>query len=490
MKQKKKLIFLVMAVLFALSLLKYPIFADEGWDGATERVPLGSGTSEDPYLIGTPEELAWYRTEINNYNNQACARLTADIDLNNKKWTPIGGTDCNAFSGDFNGGGHTICGLKIAYLRTDISENSVYGFFGYVNGVSDTQRASIHDLTVKGSVEHEHIVYISASKGNAGGLCGRVSKTDISRCIADVEVTVIEPSGCYGMPASAGGICGYADFVTITDCINYGSITGAGNAGGLIGEGSGYLIRCANYGDVVAGKGHAGGFFGYMGSSAGSDPLMISYCYNVGSICSTGRKDETVSATTDLSAGGNAGGCIGYTTFPDDERTYWFISHCFSTGTVSAPNYAGSFAGVLWDASNKVPSLSLVDICSLDTACDKAFGVLVNHIPDIPVTVIILSAGQMASADYVKALNESAGSELFALGGKNPVFKGLEEVPTINQGDIDGNGMIDEQDVTQLISHVLGLSSLDDDAKAAADMDNNTLIDENDVTWLIQLVLQ
>ena len=490
MKQKKKLLILILAVLFALSLPQFPVFAEEGWDGITESEPQGSGTSADPYLIGTPEELAWYRTEINDYDNQACAKLTADIDLNNKQWTPIGGRFCNAFSGDFNGDGHTISGLWITHLKTEWEQNCWYGFFGRAEGVSDTQRASIHDLTVKGSVTHEHIVYISAEKGAAAGLCGSASKADISRCKADVTVTVIEPSDVYATSAPAGGICGEAELVTITDCINYGSITGAGDAGGIIGHGWGFLTRCANYGNVVAGKGHAGGCIGWMGNRAEGDPLTINYCYNVGSISSTGRKDENVSPTGDLSAGGNAGGCIGYVTFGNNDREYWIISHCFSTGTVSAPNYAGSFAGIVWDPSDKVPSISFVDNCCLNTACDNTFGLLINHIADIPRTVTILTAGQMASADYVTALNESAGAEIFVSGVRNPVFKGLEEAPVITKGDIDGNGMIDEQDVTKLISHVLGLSSLTGDAKAAADMDNNSLIDENDVTRLIQRVLQ
>lgn len=60
---------------------------------------------------------------------------------------------------------------------------------------------------------------------------------------------------------------------------------------------------------------------------------------------------------------------------------------------------------------------------------------------------------------------------------------------SVLKGDIDGNGRINTQDVTWLIGYVLGTSTLEDRAKAAADMNNDTRINGNDVTELIQLVI-
>ncbi len=49
------------------------------WEGE------GSGTANDPYLIGTKEELEKYRNIINGsgetWNKAACGRLIKDIDL-------------------------------------------------------------------------------------------------------------------------------------------------------------------------------------------------------------------------------------------------------------------------------------------------------------------------------------------------------------------------------------------------------------------------
>ena len=58
-------------------------------------------------------------------------------------------------------------------------------------------------------------------------------------------------------------------------------------------------------------------------------------------------------------------------------------------------------------------------------------------------------------------------------------------------GDINGNGFVDEQDVTFLIGHVIGTDYLTEQAqRAAADMNNDTFIDEQDVTLLIQVLLE
>ena len=66
----------------------------------------------------------------------------------------------------------------------------------------------------------------------------------------------------------------------------------------------------------------------------------------------------------------------------------------------------------------------------------------------------------------------------------------VKEPGAIVSGDINRDGFVDEQDVTLLIGHVLGLSPLNGDSADAADMNGDTYIDENDVTLLIQLVLE
>ncbi len=70
--------------------------------------------------------------------------LMNDIDLSSySSWTPIGSSDSSYFSGIFDGGGHTITGLKID------SEDSYQGLFGYVSGGS-ISNLIIEDAQVSG----------------------------------------------------------------------------------------------------------------------------------------------------------------------------------------------------------------------------------------------------------------------------------------------------------------------------------------------------
>ena len=83
----------------------------------TPALATGSGTENDPYQISTAEGLKWFRDKVNNAKTpdetKICAVLTADIDLNNEEWTPIGPSESSAYTGTFDGQGHTVRNLSI-----------------------------------------------------------------------------------------------------------------------------------------------------------------------------------------------------------------------------------------------------------------------------------------------------------------------------------------------------------------------------------------
>ena len=122
--------------------------------GGTFNTPMtGSGTESDPYQIGTAEQLKRFRDIVNGSNGQtqnrgACAELTADVDLENDAWTPIGPDEGSSYTGTFDGKGYTIKNLNV-------SGSGNIGLFGYVSG------GTIRNLTVAGSV--------TATGGRAGG---------------------------------------------------------------------------------------------------------------------------------------------------------------------------------------------------------------------------------------------------------------------------------------------------------------------------------
>ena len=92
------------------------------WDGTTTAI---NKTENDIIEIDSAEELAGLAKEVNNGNSfdNVLFKLTTDIDLSNREWTPIGyGSYSNgtgvvtgyAFSGIFDGQNRTISGFNFS----------------------------------------------------------------------------------------------------------------------------------------------------------------------------------------------------------------------------------------------------------------------------------------------------------------------------------------------------------------------------------------
>ena len=259
---KKRALSLLMAFVMVLSLL--PATAR-----AAETGPQGSGTADEPYLIGTAEELKWFRDLVNGSTDaenhrHVCAKLTADIDLKGDEWNPIGGNDGYAtsyYAGQFDGNGKRISNFKIT------AKYNYAGFFSYVK-----DNAYIHDLKISKAS-------ISSEKNNAGGIIGTMIDGTVEKCSFDGEVKGLNTSRGY-----AGGIVGYLGNTgktspKITNCANFGSIS-AGYAGGITGyaKHAKEISNCYNTGRVN-GSTRSGGIVGQNMNST-----KITYCYNTGAI--------------------------------------------------------------------------------------------------------------------------------------------------------------------------------------------------------------
>ena len=285
----------------------------------------GSGMESDPYIIPDLEMLEFYRDMINTGSdskyNRAHYILTANINLGGgeKPWTPIGSNKDHAFTGTFDGNGHTISELYIN------SNDDVAGLFGYVG-----RGGMIRDLTVEGEIT------VSGLDLCVGGIAGFVrssgqvgisvltdsddSKSEIIDCISNVTINVTynDPSGL-----SVGGIVGSCGGATISGCKNCGDVSVVGaresdivNIGGIVGYSySSPLSNCSNTGAVSAEnaeKAYAGGI---MGQSINT---TLSCCYNTGAV----SVQNVVEA--------NLGGLVGQSS----EDTA--VSSCYNTGAVSA----------------------------------------------------------------------------------------------------------------------------------------------------------
>ena len=209
--------------------------------GGTFNTPMtGSGTESDPYQISTADQLKRFRDIVNGTGGQtpnrgACAVLTANIDLNNEPWTPIGPDTDSAYTGAFDGQGYTVRNLSIT------GDFKRAGLFGCVKD------GSIRKLTVAGSVS------CTVDYGWCGGIAGCAERETIENCASLCTISYT------GKDARVGGIVGWvpnsSSSTIIRDCYNIGNITGGSDTGGICGFYlTGNIFNCYNVGEITGGE--------------------------------------------------------------------------------------------------------------------------------------------------------------------------------------------------------------------------------------------
>ena len=265
------------------------------WDGtrATNPYASGSGTSGDPYLVRTAEQLAQLAYKVNSGTAYTGLyfKLMDDIDLDNRNWTPIGKSD-KPFSGNFNGNGHSVTNLSV-----QTTTNKCAGLFGYAVGTSSSS-VVIENVSVQGSLTTNESGYVYM-----GGICayfasygytgGDSYPCEIKNCNSSVAIEKGTSSGCY-----MGGICGETYYyVRISGCNNSGNISGESSVGGICGEfhsspntSSTFqfsITNCTNTG-CISGDSKVGGICGnfdaYCSSRSANSTYNISGCSNSGKI--------------------------------------------------------------------------------------------------------------------------------------------------------------------------------------------------------------
>ena len=200
----------------------------------------GLGTAVSPYQISTADQLKLFRDIVNGAGGQtqdrgACAVLTADIDLNNEPWTPIGPDTESAYTGAFDGQGYTVRNLSIT------GDFKRAGLFGCVKD------GSIRKLTVAGSVS------CTVGQGWCGGIAGCAERETIENCASLCTISYT------GKDARVGGIVGWvpnsSSSTIIRDCYNIGNITGGSDTGGICGFYlTGNIFNCYNVGEITGGE--------------------------------------------------------------------------------------------------------------------------------------------------------------------------------------------------------------------------------------------
>ena len=316
---KKRIGSVLLALALCLSLLPATALAADGaWDGSIATAFAGgTGTESDPYQIANGAQLAYLASEVNKgqkYENSYFV-LTADINLNNKDWTPIansfsdallGGSDYRVFAGNFDGNGYTISNVSIGSEAAPL-EADVFGFFGATEG--KISNLNLDAVSIHGVAK----ITLGYVIGPAGGLVGS-SAGSIENChVTGLAMDMSAPSNGYAAAYWVGGLVGALDGAQlINECSVSGSIT------------------------EKAGKGSIGGLIGELGKTA-----KITYS----------RSNVTVNVKADSYGGADVGGFIGKGNGKTDAETV--IRNCCATGDVIGGAYAGGFAGSLFGLNIK-----------------------------------------------------------------------------------------------------------------------------------------
>ena len=266
---------------------------DGGFDG-------GDGTAARPYQVATAGQWLHFANYINEGGHQGeYFKLTQDIVFNQDPMAPdavnianymIGNqwnrTDPNpnSFVGTFDGCGHTLSGVLI--------------------NRGDSETAALFASTAAGhqAIIKNLIIENSYFKGNAsvGAVVGQTAggKTILENIYVHDSVT-IESTGtkCGGLIGHTGGN-GYApadypeaDYepqVEIYSCINGATVTATGiqYIGGILGNGNGFQITltdCLNYGNITGGSNYVSGICGRDDTTA----AVLTRCVNIGTVTSS-----------------------------------------------------------------------------------------------------------------------------------------------------------------------------------------------------------
>ncbi|MCK9225191.1 MAG: hypothetical protein M0Q02_08905, partial [Candidatus Muirbacterium halophilum] len=297
------------------------------FDGDTQRISTtygdiisdfagGSGTESNPYQVATAEQLNKVRNHLDKHFIQ-----TADIDLSTyaagEGWMPIASSVASAFSGVYDGDGFTISNLTINRPTTDGQS-----LFGYLNGISLTNKAQIKNLTVD-------IANITG-KDYTAILGSEVRRSIITNCSTFGQVI--------GENIVGGFIGQIADGTSVTFCNSLAIISGQNNIGGLIGynannttEWEDLLLSCSYAAGNVTGITNVGGL---VGTNADG---IISNCYATGDVHAL-----TGGSTPVNESSVKVGGLAGY------NFTAGKITNSYSTGNITTAhvnNLVFGFAG-------------------------------------------------------------------------------------------------------------------------------------------------
>ncbi len=311
-------VFVLVAMLLTMVVISTSAAA---WDGTTvSEYLLGDGTADSPYRIETAEDLAFLAKDVDGGNSYEGMYIiqTADIDLGNKEWEPIG-KNGKPFSGVYDGKGFKITNMYIS------KEADGLGLFGQIlsgyNYPAGVANVNLSGAIVLEEVTSDHII---------GGLAGYIYKNTttqithymkITNTVVDVDITIKKTT----KQPRVGGFAGYGYCVDFENCVNNGDIS---------------TLETGNTPRI-------GGFVGQTNRSTYTN------CVNNGAVTATG-------ANTTMAAAGFLGMLTDHKDFPENKVV---LTNCINNGEIKADStpadlakavkvYAGGFVANSWKYGN------------------------------------------------------------------------------------------------------------------------------------------
>ncbi|MCR5666576.1 MAG: FMN-binding protein [Eubacterium sp.] len=261
----------------------------------------GTGTSEDPYMIETEDQLRNFAASLDQgitYKGYTI-KLANDIELTTTTtWTPVGGSDY-AFDGTFDGGGYTVSGMTIGTEDSyyEITNGEVFiGFFGVLNTNAVVENLNLTDISI--FVSYDSSVFAGGIVGYMDSSASTYQGATINNCSVDGDIDVQSTKN----NTFAAGIAGYQYKGVIINSHT-----------------SGYYAATVDSGDGVA---EVGGLVGLNNRGLVANNYSTADVY--GSASRDGG-DEGMAAVSSLVAvqAGNLVGCYGAGNHTAAEYSYY-----------------------------------------------------------------------------------------------------------------------------------------------------------------------
>ena len=316
---------------------------------------------EGVYQIGTAQDLVAFSNMVASGNGSISGALTADIDMTDVTFSPIGSTN-SKFTGEFNGQEHSIKNLILE------SEDQEYvGLFGVIGG-----GAYIHDVVIAKSCKIKGKAFVG---GIAGGTNGGGTAT-FERCGNEATITAIEQNAAGICGVSMGSQCG----IVILNCFNTAGIVADREAAafcGWVGDNGSRIENSYNAGYVIGQDGN----YSLWRNTRGKGLNNYDVSGNQGTKISDDSYDMECGAVCYQLNGSQSDAPIWFQTIDKDPHPYPFASRgvVYAVGDLfcdGTPKDENNFSFSNNNESNRDPHVFEDGICTKCDAVDKNYKAL------------------------------------------------------------------------------------------------------------------